>query len=77
MNPCTDATEKENMVEDNKCLVEWGNIEEIITLWKCWLHLHRIWLEACGFFECLLEMPDEPILIANALFMWFTKPSLK
>ena len=38
----------------------------------CWIRL-----KACGFVECALEMPDELLLIANVLFMWFTKPSLK
>lgn len=40
-------------------------------------YLLRICLGGCGFVECALEMPDELLLIANALFMWFTKPSLK
>lgn len=41
------------------------------------LCLCRIGLEAFEFVESALEMPDELQLIADALFMWFAKPSLK
>lgn len=51
--------------------------KKAITSGNCRLYLCRICPKACGCVECALEMPDELLLIANALFMWFTKPSLK
>lgn len=59
------------------CLRVTKEKKKAITSGNCRLYLRRICLRACGFVECALEMPDELLLIANALFMWFTKPSLK
>lgn len=39
--------------------------------------MRTLFAQGWGFVERALEMPDELQLIADALFMWFTKPSLK